>query len=116
MPAHPSLAFLELIKKLGRFGPQSPKDVTVMQRLLIRAGVVDSDTAARAAAMQPASGATFGRVLASLGVADEAIVASAIASALHLEYFDGDVSLVPVAVGKRSGKSRIPSTSAPRNA
>jgi len=39
MPAHPSLAFLELIKKLGRFVPQSPKDVTVMQRLLIRAGV-----------------------------------------------------------------------------
>lgn len=39
MPSHPSLAFLELIKKLGKFVPQSPKDVTVMQRRLIRAGI-----------------------------------------------------------------------------
>jgi tight adherence protein C len=36
---HPSLAFHELIKKLGNFIPQSPKDVTVMQRRLIRAGI-----------------------------------------------------------------------------
>jgi tight adherence protein C len=39
MPAHPSLAIHELIKRLGNFIPQSPKDVTVMQRRLIRAGV-----------------------------------------------------------------------------
>ncbi len=39
MPAHPSLAFHDLIKKLGNFIPQSPKDVTVMQRRLIRAGI-----------------------------------------------------------------------------
>src|SRR5579862_4639431 len=39
MPTHPSLALRELIKKLGNFVPQSPKDVTVMQRRLIRAGV-----------------------------------------------------------------------------
>jgi tight adherence protein C len=38
-PAHPSLAFHELIKKLGNVIPQSPKDVTVMQRRLIRAGI-----------------------------------------------------------------------------
>jgi tight adherence protein C len=38
-PAHPSLAFHELIKKLGNIVPQSPKDVTVMQRRLIRAGI-----------------------------------------------------------------------------
>ena len=38
MPVHPSLAFHELIKKLGNIVPQSPKDVTVMQRRLIRAG------------------------------------------------------------------------------
>src|SRR5262245_25417078 len=38
-PAHPSLAFHELIKRLGNFVPQSPKDVTVMQRRLIRAGI-----------------------------------------------------------------------------
>jgi tight adherence protein C len=39
MPSHPSLAMHDLIKKLGNFIPQSPKDVTVMQRRLIRAGV-----------------------------------------------------------------------------
>src|SRR6266851_2847257 len=39
MPAHPSLAMHDLIKKLGNFIPQSPKDVTVMQRRLIRAGI-----------------------------------------------------------------------------
>jgi tight adherence protein C len=39
MPLHPSLAFHELIKKLGNFVPQSPKDVTIMQRRLIRAGI-----------------------------------------------------------------------------
>lgn len=36
---HPSLAMRDLIKKLGNFIPQSPKDVTVMQRRLIRAGI-----------------------------------------------------------------------------
>lgn len=39
MPSHPSLAFHEIIKKLGNIIPQSPKDVTVMQRRLIRAGI-----------------------------------------------------------------------------
>ena len=39
MPAHPSLAFHDLIKRLGALVPQSPKDVTVMQRRLIRAGI-----------------------------------------------------------------------------
>ncbi|MEQ1947545.1 MAG: type II secretion system F family protein [Bryobacteraceae bacterium] len=38
-PEHPSLAFHELIKRMGSFVPQSPKDVTVMQRRLIRAGI-----------------------------------------------------------------------------
>ena len=38
-PSHPSLAMHELIKKLGNIIPQSPKDVTVMQRRLIRAGI-----------------------------------------------------------------------------
>ena len=37
--AHPSLAIHDLIKRLGNFIPQSPKDVTVMQRRLIRAGI-----------------------------------------------------------------------------
>lgn len=39
VPTHPSLAFHDLIKRLGSMVPQSPKDVTVMQRRLIRAGV-----------------------------------------------------------------------------
>src|SRR5580704_11307027 len=38
-PKHPSLGLHDLIKKLGNFVPQSPKDVTVMQRRLIRAGI-----------------------------------------------------------------------------
>ncbi len=39
MPSHPSLAFHDLIRRLGNMVPQSPKDVTVMQRRLIRAGM-----------------------------------------------------------------------------
>jgi tight adherence protein C len=39
MVSHPSLAFHDVIKRLGNFVPQSPKDVTVMQRRLIRAGI-----------------------------------------------------------------------------
>ncbi len=38
-PSHPSLVFHDLIKRLGNIVPQSPKDVTVMQRRLIRAGM-----------------------------------------------------------------------------
>ncbi len=38
-PSHPSLVFHDLIKRLGNIVPQSPKDVTVMQRRLIRAGI-----------------------------------------------------------------------------
>jgi tight adherence protein C len=37
-PVHPSLLFHELVKRLGNIVPASPKDVTVMQRRLIRAG------------------------------------------------------------------------------
>jgi tight adherence protein C len=37
-PKHASLAFHDLVKKLGAIVPASPKDVTVMQRRLIRAG------------------------------------------------------------------------------
>jgi len=36
---HPSLAFRDLLRRLGSFLPASPKDVTVMQRRLIRAGL-----------------------------------------------------------------------------
>ncbi|MCS7025199.1 MAG: type II secretion system F family protein [Bryobacteraceae bacterium] len=37
-PPHPSLAFRDILLKLGKYVPQSPKDVSVMQRRLIRAG------------------------------------------------------------------------------
>src|SRR5215813_9482981 len=37
--SHPSLAIHALVERLGNFIPQSPKDVTVMQRRLIRAGI-----------------------------------------------------------------------------
>ena len=37
-PIHPSLVFHDLVKRLGAMIPASPKDVTVMQRRLIRAG------------------------------------------------------------------------------
>lgn len=36
--AHPSLAFRELLKKLGSLVPASPKDTNIMQKRLIRAG------------------------------------------------------------------------------
>lgn len=38
-PKHPSLVFHELVQKLGNVLPASPKDVTIMQRRLIRAGM-----------------------------------------------------------------------------
>jgi tight adherence protein C len=37
-PVHPSLMFHDMVKRLGALVPASPKDVTVMQRRLIRAG------------------------------------------------------------------------------
>jgi tight adherence protein C len=37
--AHPSLAFHDLLKKVGTVLPASPKDVTIMQKRLIRAGI-----------------------------------------------------------------------------
>src|SRR4051812_20104674 len=43
---HPSLAFRELLNRLGQAIPTNPKDVTTMQRRLIRAGF-RSDNALR---------------------------------------------------------------------
>lgn len=43
MPVHPSLVFHDLIKRLGTLVPASPKDVSVMQRRLIRAGIKDQN-------------------------------------------------------------------------
>jgi len=39
MPPHPSLVFHDLMKRLGNMLPASPKDVSIMQRKLIRAGI-----------------------------------------------------------------------------
>lgn len=39
IPVHPSLVFHDLIKRLGNLVPASPKDVSIMQRRLIRAGI-----------------------------------------------------------------------------
>ncbi|MBI1897667.1 MAG: type II secretion system F family protein [Acidobacteria bacterium] len=38
-PVHPSLAFREMLQRLGNIIPASPKDASVMQRRLIRAGI-----------------------------------------------------------------------------
>jgi tight adherence protein C len=38
-PVHPSLVFRDLLKRLGSVLPASPKDVTLVQRRLIRAGI-----------------------------------------------------------------------------
>ncbi|MBM3812171.1 MAG: type II secretion system F family protein [Acidimicrobiia bacterium] len=38
-PIHPSLVFHELVKKLGTILPVNPKDATVVQRRMIRAGI-----------------------------------------------------------------------------
>jgi tight adherence protein C len=38
VPTHPSLVFHDLVKRLGSMVPASPKDVTLMQRRLIKAG------------------------------------------------------------------------------
>ena len=42
-PRHPSLVFHDIVKRLGNLVPASPKDVTVMQRRLIRAGLRNSN-------------------------------------------------------------------------
>lgn len=38
-PVHPSLVFRELLDRLGRALPTSPKDMSIMQRRLVRAGM-----------------------------------------------------------------------------
>lgn len=38
-PVHPSLVFRDLVKRLGDVLPASPKDVSVMQKRMIRAGI-----------------------------------------------------------------------------
>jgi tight adherence protein C len=70
MPSHPSLAFHDLVKRIGNFIPQSPKDVTVMRRRLIRAGIRDEN------ALKILYGAKAG-----LGIILPLLVGSAVAGA-----------------------------------
>ena len=62
--------------------------------LLIRAGVVDAAGLARGLEVATQNATTLSRALAGLGLASEADVASAVASAMHLEFLDGDVPVV----------------------
>lgn len=64
--------------------------------LLIRNGVIDAAGLARANEARSAHPATLGRALASLGLADESVVAVTIAKALHLEHLEGE----PPAIGQ----------------
>src|SRR5260370_10281324 len=43
-PSHPSLVFRDMVHRLGKFLAASPKDVTVMQKRLIRAGFRGPDS------------------------------------------------------------------------
>ncbi|HMB81297.1 MAG TPA: ATPase, T2SS/T4P/T4SS family, partial [Vicinamibacterales bacterium] len=66
--------------------------------LLIRAGVVDAAGLALGVEAQARLGTTLGRALASLGLAEESAVASAIASAMHLQCLDGEPPEISEAV------------------
>ena len=62
--------------------------------LLIREGVIDAPGLARAVEARTAHPSTLGRALASLGLADESVVAATIASALHLEHLEGEMPAI----------------------
>jgi type IV pilus assembly protein PilB len=66
--------------------------------LLIRAGVVDAAGLTAGLEVQSRDGTTLGRALAGLALAGEPAVAAAIASAMHLDYLDGEVPDVAAAV------------------
>jgi type II secretory ATPase GspE/PulE/Tfp pilus assembly ATPase PilB-like protein/CheY-like chemotaxis protein len=83
--------------------------------LLIRAGVVDAAGLALGIEAQSRQATTLGRALASLGLAEESAVAAAIASALHLEYLDGEppeigeavAALLPIAFCQKRGAAPL---------
>jgi hypothetical protein len=62
---------------------------------LIRTGVIDATNLARALETQAAKAVSPGRACAILGLADEGIVAATIASACHVEYVPGELSVDP---------------------
>jgi type IV pilus assembly protein PilB len=59
--------------------------------LLVKRGVIDAAGLTRAIAAQSKGGTTLGRALADLGLADESVVASTVATALHLEFLSGEL-------------------------
>jgi type II secretory ATPase GspE/PulE/Tfp pilus assembly ATPase PilB-like protein/ActR/RegA family two-component response regulator len=83
--------------------------------LLLRAGVVDAAGLARGLEAQSRDMTTLGRALARLGLAEESTVAAAIASAMHLQYLDGEppdvdaavVALLPVAFCHERGTAPL---------
>jgi type IV pilus assembly protein PilB len=68
--------------------------------LLIKAGVVDAEGLAGALGVQSTRATSLGRALATLGLADEQLVAATIASGLHLEFLGGDAPEAADAVAK----------------
>lgn len=58
-PSHPSLAFRDMLERLGKVLPQSPKDATVMQRKLIRAGIRNENALKILFGAKVACGVTF---------------------------------------------------------
>jgi type IV pilus assembly protein PilB len=62
--------------------------------LLIRTGVIDASALALAMEARSAHSTTLVRALANLGIADESVAASVVASALHLEYLEGPLPVV----------------------
>jgi type IV pilus assembly protein PilB len=66
--------------------------------VLIRNGVIDEAGLARGVEAQARQATTLGLALAGLGLADESAVASAVASALHLEFLGGTPPAVATAV------------------
>ncbi|HWW88604.1 MAG TPA: ATPase, T2SS/T4P/T4SS family, partial [Vicinamibacterales bacterium] len=62
--------------------------------LLIRSGVLGANEVALALEAQSKNSTTLGKAIADLGFADESRVAAAIASALRLEYLEGEPNVV----------------------
>ncbi|HVO98844.1 MAG TPA: type II secretion system F family protein [Bryobacteraceae bacterium] len=81
MPEHPSLAIHELVKRLGNFIPQSPKDVTVMQRRLIRAGIRTENALKYLYGAKAACGITL-PLLTALAVAGSGMSTNGVAAIL----------------------------------
>ena len=68
--------------------------------VLVRSGIVDEAGIARAIERQSERSISLGRALAELDLADEATVASTIASALSLEYLDGETPAIAEPIAK----------------